>query len=198
MGLAAEAVRRSAGTVLWFESGPAHVLYHADCGGHTSGAQQVWGGAAPGYLSARPDDGPAESAHRTWEFRVDRNALRTALDADRRTSVAGRLNAVHVLQRDAAGRAELVVLEGQRQPVVRGEELRGVLVRTFGARSVRSTLFEIRRDGEAFVFEGRGFGHGVGLCQAGAFARISAGASPEEVLSIYFPGTRLLRLPTRN
>jgi stage II sporulation protein D len=194
MDLAAEAVRRSAGTVLWFESGPAHVLYHADCGGHTSGAQQVWGGAAPGYLSARPDDGAAASAHRPWNFRVEGAALRRAVNADRRTNVGARLDGVHVLRRDAAGRAELVVLQGERQPLVRGEELRGVLVRAFGSRSVRSTLFEIRRDGDAFVFEGRGFGHGVGLCQAGAFARISAGASPEEVLSLYFPGTKLIRL----
>jgi stage II sporulation protein D len=194
MTVGAEAVRRTAGTVLWFDSGPARAVYHADCGGHTSGAAEVWGGAAPSYLSGLTDGGPAASAHARWEFRAERDALRRALNADRRTTVGGRFDLVHVLERDKAGRAELVLLQGERQPLVRGGELRDVLVRTFGARSVRSTLFEITRDGDAFVFQGRGFGHGVGLCQAGAFARIKAGASSKEVLSRYFPGTKLVRL----
>ena len=194
MGVSAEAVRRTAGTVLWFDNGPARAVYHADCGGHTSGAAEVWGGAAPSYLSALADGGPAASVHARWEFRAERNALRRALNADRRTAVGGRFDMVHVLERDNAGRAVLVLLQGERQPLVRGGELRDVLVRTFGARSVRSTLFEVTRDGGGFVFQGRGFGHGVGLCQAGAFARIKAGASPGEVLSRYFPGTKLIRL----
>jgi stage II sporulation protein D len=194
MGVGAEAVRQTAGIVLWFDTGPARVVYHADCGGHTSGAAEVWGGAAPSYLSALADEGAAASVHARWAFRVERDALRRALNADRRTAVGGWFDTVHVLERDTAGRAVLVLLQGERQPLVRGGELRDVLVRTFGARSVRSTLFEITRDGDAFVFQGRGFGHGVGLCQAGAFARIKAGASPEEVLSRYFPGTKLIRL----
>jgi hypothetical protein len=46
------------------------------------------------------------------------------------------------------------------------------------------------------VFEGRGFGHGVGLCQAGAFARIMAGGKPAAVLARYYPGTRSIVGPT--
>ena len=191
---AVNAVHRTAGMVLWADSAPARVLFHADCGGHTSGATEVWGGAAPGYLIARRDDGPAAPAHGTWEFRAERDALRRALNADRRTSVGARLDLVRVIQRDEAGRAALVLLQGEREPVVRGEELRDVLVRTFGARTVRSTLFEVMREDDTFVFAGRGFGHGVGLCQAGAFARIRAGATPEDVLSIYFPGTTQKRI----
>lgn len=191
---AAEAVHRTAATVLWFESAPARALFHADCGGHTSAAAKVWGGAAPQYLVARPDDGAAGAVHRPWEFRADRDALRRALNLDRRTNVGARFDLVQIVERDEAGRAALVLLQGERQPIVRGEELREVLGRAFGPRSVRSTLFEITREGETFVFAGRGFGHGVGLCQAGAFARIRAGASTEEVLSIYFPGSRLIRL----
>jgi stage II sporulation protein D len=192
--IAADAVRRTAATVLWFDSAPAPVLYHADCGGHTSGATAVWGGAAPQYLRARPDDGAAASAHASWEFRVERDALHRALNADRRTSVGARLDLVQIVERDDAGRAALVLLQGARQPLVRGEEVRGVLVRAFGARSVRSTLFAVARQGDTFVFAGRGFGHGVGLCQAGAFARIQAGATPEEVLALYFPGTTQRRI----
>jgi stage II sporulation protein D (peptidoglycan lytic transglycosylase) len=75
--------------------------------------------------------------------------------------------------------------------VVRGDEFRQVLSRAFGPRAIRSTLFEVRRAGAAFTFSGRGYGHGVGLCQAGALARLRAGATPSDVVRYYYPGTVL-------
>jgi hypothetical protein len=38
------------------------------------------------------------------------------------------------------------------------------------------------------MFSGRGYGHGVGLCQAGALARLRAGATPADVMRYYYPG----------
>jgi len=59
--------------------------------------------------------------------------------------------------------------------------------------AVRSTLFTIRESGDRLVFTGRGFDHGVGLCQAAAFARLKAGDSAADVLMFYFPGTQVKR-----
>ena len=92
------------------------------------------------------------------------------------------------LDRDQAGRAERIALGGAQERVVRGEVLREVLARAFGGRAIKSTWFDVRPERTLFVFEGRGFGHGVGLCQAGALARIRAGAKPAAVLQRYFPG----------
>jgi stage II sporulation protein D len=77
---------------------------------------------------------------------------------------------------------------------VRGEEFRDALSQSFGGRTIKSTWFEIRRVGSSYILDGRGFGHGVGLCQAGALARIRAGAKLPAVLQQYFPGTRLITL----
>ncbi len=70
-----------------------------------------------------------------------------------------------------------------------------------GARRRPSAIARSRARGSTsgaertlFVFEGRGFGHGVGLCQAGALARVRAGAKPAAILQHYFPGTRLMTL----
>jgi stage II sporulation protein D len=76
--------------------------------------------------------------------------------------------------------------------VVRGEELRAVLTKAFGPKSVRSTRFEVTKSGQRFVFAGQGYGHGVGLCQAGAYAWLKAGAKPAQVLARYYPGTTLI------
>jgi stage II sporulation protein D len=190
--LAKEAADSTAAQILWFGKGPASALFHADCGGHTSDATDIWGGTARPYLLGVADGGAAESAHVSWRYEVERNDLIAALNADPRTRVGTQLRDISVTRRDDGGRALLVVLNGSRDPVVRGEELRTVLGRAFGAKSIRSTRFQISRSGQRFVFTGQGYGHGVGLCQAGAYARLKAGARPEQVLARYYPGTRLI------
>jgi stage II sporulation protein D len=197
------AVQRTSGEVLWFADGPARAVFHADCGGHTSSAAAVWGGLAPAYLAGASDEGLACDAHKEWTFEIRAAALRTALNADSRTAVGAALDQIEIAGRDSAGRAEKILLRGSRAFVIRGEVFRDVVTRALGARTLRSTLFTVRKSRAAsaeataprdvFVFSGRGFGHGVGLCQAGALARLKAGASPEEVLEHYFPGTSLRR-----
>lgn len=126
-----------------------------------------------------------------WTFDARAAALLSALDADTRTNLGAALDQIEVSGRDTAGRAELITLRGSRTFVVRGEVFRDVVTRSLGVKSLRSTLFSVKRSGEHFVFSGRGYGHGVGLCQAGAAARIRAGSSPRDVLLHYFPGTSL-------
>jgi stage II sporulation protein D len=186
-----DAVHRTSGKVLWFAGQPARVAFHADCGGHTSAARDVWRGDAVPYLAAAADDGPAAGAHAAWRFAPADAALLAALNADERTRVGSHLTRIDVLRRDTGGRADLVALGGERSPVVRGEELRMTLARAFGPRALRSTSFTVVRTERGFEFTGRGFGHGVGLCQAGALARVAAGSSAEQVLTHYFPGTTI-------
>jgi len=191
---AADAIARTSGQVLWFDGAPASALFHADCGGHTSRSSDVWGGTGQPYLVSLNDDGPAENAHATWQFDATITEVRTALNGDPRTRVGARLDGMTVLDRDEAGRAERVALLAASDRIVRGEDLREVLSRSFGARSIRSTWFVVRRERNVVHFDGRGFGHGVGLCQAGALARVRAGAKLSAVLQRYYPGTRLITL----
>ncbi|MDP9323050.1 MAG: SpoIID/LytB domain-containing protein [Acidobacteriota bacterium] len=190
----AEAVAHTAGTVLWFDGAPANALFHADCGGHTSKPDDVWGGPGSPYLVSIADSGPAADAHAAWRYDAPGSAVLAALNKDPRTRVGARLDSIQVLERDGAGRAENIAIRGTQERIVRGEALREVLAQAFGARTVKSTWFDVHGDGRTFVFEGRGFGHGVGLCQAGALARIRAGASIAAVLQRYFPGTKIITL----
>lgn len=187
------AVQKTAGEVLWFADAPARAVFHADCGGHTSTAAAVWGGLGPAYLTATRDSGPASTAHAEWTFHAAAAAVHAALNADQRTAVGATLDRIEVGGRDDAGRAEKILLRGTRTFTVRGEVFRDVLTRRLGVRTLRSTLFSVRKTGDRFVFAGKGFGHGVGLCQAGALARLKAGASAGDVLAHYFPGTRVSR-----
>ena len=117
-----------------------------------------------------------------------------ALNKDSRTKIGSTLRGIQVLERDSVGRAEQIVLHGSQDRIVRGEDFRDAVSQSFGSRAIKSTWFDVRRTGASFIFEGRGFGHGVGVCQAGALARIRAGAKLPAVLQQYFPGTRLITL----
>jgi stage II sporulation protein D (peptidoglycan lytic transglycosylase) len=189
--IAEVAIQATRGRVLRFESAPVLALFHADCGGYRSAAGDIWGGRAQPYLNGGPDDLPDGSAHRSWQFRVDRARLREALARDARTNPGARIDRIDVFSRDSAGRAALVLVAGEREPIVRGEEFRMVMARAFGVSAFPSSRFDVERDGDDFAFTGTGYGHGVGLCQRGAIARAAAGASPEDILAFYFPGTTL-------
>jgi stage II sporulation protein D len=190
--LAREAAEETKGQVLVFDGRAVRPLYHASCGGRTSAAQDVWPGDGQPWLVSVEDRGCAREP--AWVFRVETARLSRVLAGEERLKAATPLRSVAVANRDAGGRAATVRLVGKTTLVVRGDEFRTVVSRAFGARSLQSTLFTVRRDGSRLTFEGRGAGHGVGLCQAGAVRLAAQGQSPAAILRHYFPGTTLSRL----
>ncbi len=63
--------------------------------------------------------------------------------------------------------------------------------RHIGWERLKSNWYEVSVTGDSIVFRGRGSGHGVGLCQAGAEVMGSEGKSYREILAYYYPGTKL-------
>ena len=187
---AVRAASRTASTVLTFDSQPIEALFHSDCGGMTASASEVWGGSPVPYLLAADDDLP-EPTHRPWRVTANRDQLRAALNADPRTTVGRRLESITVTARDASGRAAGLDVRGERTFTVRGDVLRAVINRALGDRALLSTLFTVETRGSDYVFAGTGFGHGVGLCQRGAAARLRRGEGLADVLGRYYPGARL-------
>jgi stage II sporulation protein D len=190
--VARAAVTRTHGRVLAYGGHVAEALFHADCGGSTTGADAVWGGRALPYLRAIVDNLTPET-HRKWEVNATNEQLRVALNADARTSVGKTLSAIEIVSVDDSGRAAGLGIRGERSYTVRGDVFRSVLNQTLGARGLQSTKFALTRSGSRYSFEGTGFGHGVGLCQRGAASRIRRGDSVEAVLRAYYPGTTLTR-----
>jgi stage II sporulation protein D len=92
---------------------------------------------------------------------------------------------ITVTRRTASGRAAAVLLAGTAGQVeVKGNDLRWVL----GIDRLRSTWFEASSTFIGWRFEGRGWGHGVGMCQDGARGRARSGQTYREILAAYFPG----------
>jgi SpoIID/LytB domain protein len=93
-------------------------------------------------------------------------------------------------QRAVSGRIQILTITGERGSVDVTGDLR--IRRLLGG--LKSTLFEVTRDGNTFVFRGAGFGHGVGMCQLGAIGMAGAGKSHAQILGHYYRGTHLHRL----
>jgi len=61
---------------------------------------------------------------------------------------------------------------------------------------LKSTVFTMTRQGIVYTFsDGRGFGHGVGLCQTGAENMARQGKTVRDILNWYYPGARITTLP---
>jgi stage II sporulation protein D len=188
--LVRRAVAETAGEVLRESSGRlAETYFSAACGGRTADISKLWGVArAPSYLRGVRDDACA-AAPQTWTDVIPSAQLLRALRADARSDVGARLSSVRVLRRDETGRAELIELRGERRRTLRGWDFKIIVGRTLGWNVLKSSRFDVVRAGDAYVFRGSGFGHGLGLCQAGAHTLAARGASYRQILEQYFPGT---------
>jgi len=127
----------------------------------------------------------------SWEVRRTRRQIESAVN--RRVAV-GHLQNLEVVRRGVSGRiVELRVVGSKASTVVKGFDVRRLL-------DVRESLLviELQRDDageiEAVVLTGKGWGHGVGLCQVGAYGMALRGAEYREILAHYYTGATLERL----
>jgi len=186
------ATRRAAsatsGRVLLAGASMASVYYSASCGGYTERPSAVWPGAAdPAYLPSRRDD--ACLGEPPWTSEIAITDLVRALNAG--GFKGARLRDVEVIGRDASGRVAQLRLNGLSPDEISGEDFRMLIDRTLGWNVLKSTAFELRRTGSGFRTLGHGLGHGVGLCVTGSARLAEHGATAEQILEHYFPGTHI-------
>jgi stage II sporulation protein D len=185
------AVRSTRGEVLAWHGGVAHAFFDGNSGGYTADEAEVWGGeASPEYLQGVPDPWSEHQRHSTWTATVPCAEAEVLLH--KAGLWTGLLAAVVPRDRSRSGRwARIELVDGQgRTATVSANAFR----RAFGADRVRSTRFDVRVQDDALVFDGRGWGHGVGMSQEGAFAMAKSGWDYRAILYFYYPGTYLALL----
>jgi len=182
----------TAGEVLWYDGEPAATYFHANCGGTTEDGRYIIGNdeqRAP-YLKQHADTYCVRSGGNQWRSEVSRQELQRALAAEG-IDVPGHLRMVTVLHRTTSGRVEFLTVTGSRSITVPGLTFRLAIGRDIGWDRLKSNWYDVRMEGDHIAFHGRGSGHGVGLCQVGAEVMGEEGRSYREILSFYYPGTKL-------
>ncbi len=128
------------------------------------------------------------SRYHSWRVRTSREDLSRRIG---RYYPIGELMDLTAVKRGKSGRVlELLIKGSDTQVAVRGFRIRRVL----GLREILFVMDKVRdSEGRAshFVFTGKGWGHGVGLCQVGAFGMAQSGAEYTEILLKYYRGTNL-------
>ena len=96
------------------------------------------------------------------------------------------------VERSEAGRIIRLKIAGDSRTVTVGKELE---IRKWLSEShLYSSAFDVEHTADGIVLHGRGWGHGVGLCQIGAAVMGDQGIPYEEILQFYYPGTQLTRM----
>lgn len=158
-------------------------VYHSTCAGHTEDAAAVWGHPVAylqGVVCTTDGHSPYSAPQRVvMTLTAVRTALAGAADGGVIPASAG--DGPAVVGRSASGRALTLRLDGRSAD---GVEARRLL-------NLRSTLFDVSRQGGVAVFSVRGYGHGVGLCQYGADGMARQGYDYIEILKHYYAGVEI-------
>ncbi|HEX9050517.1 MAG TPA: SpoIID/LytB domain-containing protein [Anaeromyxobacter sp.] len=178
------AAQATAGEVLVFGREPVEAYFHAACGGRTEGGLAALGRDLP-YLASVECGKCGGAPGVAWTVRVP------AAELARAAGLPGKATAARVSARTATGRAERVeVVAGGRTASVAAVELRQRL----GFERLPSLAFDLRAGRGGFVLDGRGRGHGAGMCQWGAAQLAREGMGYREILARYYPGTEVVRM----
>lgn len=181
----AYAVKETEGEILTFNGIPVEPFYHSTCGGVTEDPEEVFGKRFP-YL--RPVESNCEiSPYWVWSRKIPLPEIEDVLNIQC-------IKEIEIRSYTSTKRAkELTVIHCSGSTTIRATDLRKAL----GWTRLPSTLFSISKDGNSIVFEGKGYGHGVGLCQWSALQMAREGKNYKEILSFFFPGTTIEFYETR-
>jgi stage II sporulation protein D len=213
------AVRRTSGLVLKHDGELVRAYFSSTSGGRSASAMDIWGVGGDGRLAfnaspalqasdvaerLRPDGRGWDSGSPRYRWSAERmigplsDRIR-AYGSERGFSIGrmGRLVSINVSEQNAAGRPvefEVVDDAGKtwRMPA---EHMRWAMGagEDVGGGSVWSSDFEARVEGNRVLITGRGWGHGVGLCQWSAKGMGEAGWDADRILSVFYPGTEKTR-----
>jgi len=188
---ARDATCSTKGFVLTYEGKVFPAFYSSTCGGCTSSAEFVFGGK----LDITPLRGGVEcyycekSPYYRWNTTVPEEEILKIV----RTSGAepSSVKSITLAETDIAKRGKFVEivtdLGVQRIGI---DKFRASL----GYNRLRSALFTVEKKDGNFIFSGKGWGHGVGMCQWGAEGMAKQGFSPEEILKYYYPACEVTRI----
>ncbi len=183
-----QAVKETEGLVLSHNGELPYAWFHAHSGGMTARAKEGlnYEKAEPGYTKViagmESDKAPDDAAQ--WEATFTEAEVLAALKETGLKNIKA-LNDIQVGNRGISGRAETLLVNGTS---VSAANLRIAL----GSTRMRSTLLTSLKMEEGQVYmAGKGYGHGVGMPQWGAYGMAEQGKKAEEIVTYYFQDVKV-------
>ena len=180
-----KAIEDTKGEIITFAGEVLPAYYHATCAGSTEDANLVWG------VDLAPLKGVAcsfckDSPHFRWTATVNLKSL------EQKLKTAGfkvsDTKSIEIVKRSPSGRVVTLNITSSSGSIdISGKQLREII----GPNTLRSTNFKVRIKDKSVLFDGFGWGHGVGLCQWGAYFMGKKGFTYQEILQHYYPGAKI-------
>jgi len=193
-------IDETAGLILTYNDIPAQVFYSASCGGYTENSKNVFGNYDIPYLEGVKDgDEPYCSIMPGFEWTEKYSTdkiLSFLLNAGKIKNLNYEIENINIESRFSSGRVnelkfELTSDDNDNEDIkLNGNNIRSIIRRSNGG-ILKSTMFNINFDGDTIEINGKGNGHGVGLCQWGTIYLSHEGTDYKEILSHYFPGAEI-------
>ena len=151
--------------------------FHSNCGGETSGPENVWLTSLP-YLKSVEDPNCITSTNAFWEKRI---SLEEWIRLLKNSGYKGTKD-------NASG---FTYIQKNREYSYRTGSFTVPFSTIRAELNLRSTFFSVYAEGDSVILKGRGYGHGVGLCQEGAMAMAKEGRNYRQIIDFYYSGVIL-------
>ena len=174
------------GQILTYEGNPIDVLYHAACSDRVFSAYEIWGMKPVPYLKSvkLPDILTASRKDTIWERIISKASIDNLF--------RDKINSSHpVSYKKTFNNGKLGVYVNDQWVGI--DDFRLTINRSLGWNQIRSNDFNMRILGDKIFFQGKGFGHMVGMGQQEAVTLGRNGYDYYKILSFFYPGTEIIK-----
>lgn len=159
--------------------------FYSNCGGQTNNSEDVWSGKLS-YLRSVKDPFCKSMPHHTWKKEISKERFLRYVENKMPSYFKEQGTYTDTFRVDYSQRKRRLYYSNPGFSI----SLRSIR-EDFG---LRSTFFSMEDKGDKILFKGKGFGHGVGLCQEGAMQMAELGYSHLEILKFYYTDIHLIHL----
>jgi len=178
-----KAVNETSGQYLVHDNKLIISYFHSTCGGHTADDYYVWKGKNLPYLKSVQCSYCSTSPYHTWQAQLSLHDLSKAVSKKTNFKKISRIRFIKY-----NGRVHSVELSNyNKKEILSGNNFRLL----FTSKKLKSLYFKAYQHPNGLLLKGRGWGHGVGMCQWGSKGMALQGKSYNEILSHYYKDTRL-------
>jgi len=182
------AIRKTEGLVLFYNGEILPAFYHSTCGGHTDSASHLWNidipplkGVACNFCRLSP--------HYRWKKKISLGKLRKIFI--RAGYQVEKIQDIRVKERYDTGFVKSIEMKADGKVyMINASKFRKII----GVNILRSRRFLLRIKGKWLYITGYGWGHGVGLCQWGAYGMALKGYNFQQILKYYYPGAEVKKI----
>lgn len=161
--------------------------FHSNSGGQTVNSEDVWGSKLP-YLRSVNDSFSVKMPNARWERKMSKEDWLSYL----------KLKHNYPVQDSNARWTAITFKQDSRKSYLEANNIKVPLKNIRTDLQLKSTFFSIISQGDTLIFKGRGFGHGVGMCQEGAMKMAKLGYKHADVINFYYKNIQLIDLHKLN